>query len=108
MMLSRRRFALLSALCVVWCWSVSGWQQSVYCPVTSPSGVSVYFTDQPTSVVSGGGRSQCAAQCAFLSAGQCRCFTYNSSSDDCYIYNYTPTSVANQSGLTTYQVPVEP
>jgi hypothetical protein len=87
---------------------------STFCPVTSPIGELVYVTDIPSTLVVGATRTQCALECQLsdaieeLRAGQtgCRCFNYNSTSANCSLFMFEPTSygVDQQVNTIAYQV----
>ena len=96
-------FPLLAALFIV----VAA--PSKFCPVTSPIDELVYVTDNPSMLVVGATRTQCALECQLsdavseLRADQtgCRCFNYNSTSANCSLFMFEPTSYGvDQQGNT--------
>jgi PAN domain len=88
-----------------------GWP--TFCPVTSPLYDAVYITDDPSKSLVGLTKTGCATQCAFCAdidvncgATKCSCFNYNSTSMNCSLFYFQPTTTAVDSTSTTiaYQV----
>ena len=95
------------SLCVVLLLVATGW--STFCPVTSPHDEVVYVTNNPSRLVVGVTKTQCAVECSFsaaLSGSNCRCFNYNLTSMNCSLFNVEPTSYAVDQSQNTvaYQV----
>jgi len=88
--------------------------QSTFCPVTSPTEQLVYVTDAPSKVVIVATLPQCGLECqesdaaSRRNAGQpgCRCFNYNSTSENCSLFTFEPTNfgVDRQWNTVAYQV----
>ena len=70
--------------------------QRAFCPVRSPSNQVIYFTDKPSWSATSLLKTQCTMECSFCSSkqtcGDCRAFNYNSTSQNCSIFNFEPKS----------------
>ena len=79
--------------------------QRAFCPVRSPSGQLIYFTDKPSWSATSMLKTQCTMECSFCSSkqtcGNCRAFNYNSTSQNCSIFNFDPTSYGTDSKGST-------
>ena len=75
------------------------------CPVSLPNGTTVCARDTPSQVTTNVARSECAVECLVTSNGvQCAAFNYNSTSQNCEVYNSLPNIYATSSDCVNYQV----
>lgn len=97
------------SLCTLCILHTTAWP--TFCSVRSSFDQMVYVTDKANKSITGLTRTQCSVECAFFAVRNavgttCRCFSYDSVSMNCSIFNYEPKTyvIATSNETITYQV----